>query len=66
MIKKLLFPTVAFAALAIAVVATPQQGRAAYHCSDSTCPQWENEGCDPWTGFHCIDNGPQIACELCL
>lgn len=66
MTKKLLFPAIAFVALTAAVIATPQQSRAASHCNNMTCPQWEDENCDDWNGFHCIDNGPISACELCL
>ena len=66
MIKKLLFPTIAFVALTVAVFATPNQGQASHPCSETTCPFWGEENCIPFNGFHCIENGPVIACELCL
>ena len=66
MTKKLFFPAIAFGVLTVAVIATPQPGQAAAHCNDMTCPQWEDEACDDWNGFHCIQNGPIAACELCL
>lgn len=66
MIKKILFPTIAFVALIVAAFATPDQSRASSGCNNKTCPQWEDEGCDPWKGFHCTESGPTVSCRLCL
>jgi hypothetical protein len=63
MLRRLLFPTVAFLLFAAAVIATPQPATA-FVCNHKYCNE-EYQDCWGLRYWNCIDTGPLCGDQIC-